>query len=139
MTDGLQEPEVSLVKRLRESGTRSEVELHEDREEAADRIEQLEREREELQKDADEADSYAWQLEARLDKLAEVEKERALLDKVVELLKEARQDLEVYVTKDWPKDAHPVYERKWNRDMELCRRIDPVLDAALADIREGRG
>lgn len=31
-----------LVKRLRESGTRSEVELHEDREEAADRIEELE-------------------------------------------------------------------------------------------------
>jgi uncharacterized protein YigA (DUF484 family) len=30
-----------LVKRLRESGSRSEVEIHEDREEAADRIEEL--------------------------------------------------------------------------------------------------
>ena len=30
-----------LVRRLRESGSRSEVELHEDREEAADRIEEL--------------------------------------------------------------------------------------------------
>ena len=33
-----------LVKRLRESGSRSEVEIHEDREEAADRIEELEAE-----------------------------------------------------------------------------------------------
>jgi len=36
-----------LVDRLRESGSRSEVELHEDREEAADRIEALEAERDE--------------------------------------------------------------------------------------------
>jgi len=36
-----------LVKRLRESGSRSEVELHEDREEAANRIEELEAERKE--------------------------------------------------------------------------------------------
>jgi hypothetical protein len=45
----------------------------------------------------------------------------------VELLKEARQDLEEYVTHEWPKDEHPVYERKWERDMELCRRIDATL------------
>jgi hypothetical protein len=58
----------------------------------------------------------------------------AKLDKAVELLKEARQDLEEYVTHEWPKDEHPVYERKWERDMELCRRID----ATLAEI-EGLG
>ena len=49
------------------------------------------------------------------------------LAKAVELLKEARQDLEWYVTHEWPKDEHPVYERKWERDMELCRRIDATL------------
>jgi len=51
----------------------------------------------------------------------------AKLAKTVELLKEARQDLEEYVTHEWPKDEHPVYERKWERDMELCRRIDSTL------------
>ena len=51
----------------------------------------------------------------------------AKLAKAVELLKEARQDLEEYVTHEWPKDEHPVYERKWERDMELCRRIDATL------------
>jgi predicted DsbA family dithiol-disulfide isomerase len=51
----------------------------------------------------------------------------AKLEKTVELLKEARQDLEEYVTHEWPKDEHPVYERKWERDMELCRRIDATL------------
>jgi hypothetical protein len=51
----------------------------------------------------------------------------AKLAKAVELLKEARQDLEEYVTHEWPKDEHPVYERKWERDMELCRRIDAML------------
>jgi hypothetical protein len=51
----------------------------------------------------------------------------AKLAKAVELLKEARQDLEEYVTHEWPKDEHPVYERKWDRDMELCRRIDATL------------
>jgi hypothetical protein len=56
-----------------------------------------------------------------------IEELEAKLAKVVELLKEARQDLEEYVTHEWPKDAHPVYERKWDRDMELCRRIDAVL------------
>ena len=51
----------------------------------------------------------------------------AKLAKAVELLKEARQDLEEYVTHEWPKDEHPVYGRKWERDMELCRRIDATL------------
>jgi hypothetical protein len=58
---------------------------------------------------------------------------KAQLAKAVELLKEARQDLEEYVTHEWPKDEHPVYERKWERDMELCRRIDAVL----AEIEKG--
>jgi aspartyl/asparaginyl-tRNA synthetase len=60
----------------------------------------------------------------------------ARLAKAVELLKEARQDLEEYVTHEWqeeyvthawPRDEHPVYERKWEQDMELCRRIDAML------------
>lgn len=59
----------------------------------------------------------------------------AKLAKAVELLKEARQDLEEYVTHEWPKDEHPVYERKWERDMELCRRVD----ATLAEIEGERG
>jgi hypothetical protein len=80
----------------------------------ADRIEALTVERELFE------DSWAY----AADKLA----------KAVELLKEARQDLEEYVTHEWPKDEHPVYERKWERDMELCRRID----ATLAEI-EGLG
>ena len=63
-------------------------------------------------------------IEALTAKLAEAE---AKLAKAVELLKEARQDLEEYVAHEWPKDEHPVYERKWERDMELCRRIDALL------------
>jgi hypothetical protein len=59
----------------------------------------------------------------------------AKLAQAVELLKEARQDLEEYVTHEWPKDEHPVYERKWERDMELCRRID----ATLAEIEGEKG
>jgi hypothetical protein len=59
----------------------------------------------------------------------------AKLEKTVELLREARQDLEEYVTHEWPKDEHPVYERKWNRDMDLCRRID----ATLAEIEGEKG
>jgi hypothetical protein len=59
--------------------------------------------------------------------LAERDSLEAKLAKAVELLKEARQDIEEYVTHEWPKDEHPVYERKWERDMELCRRIDTTL------------
>jgi hypothetical protein len=55
----------------------------------------------------------------------------AKLAKAVELLKEARQDLEEYVTHEWPKDEHPVYERKWERDMARRRRR---IDALLAEI-----
>lgn len=56
---------------------------------------------------------------------------------LVDLLKEARQDLEEYITHEWPKDEHPVYERKWERDMELCRRIDAAL--AAWEARDGIG
>jgi hypothetical protein len=63
MTDDLQKPEVSLVKRLRESGTRSEVELHEDREEAADRIDQLVATNEALERERD----HAWEKVAEAD------------------------------------------------------------------------
>jgi hypothetical protein len=64
-----------------------------------------------------------------------IEELEAKLAQAVELLKEARQDLEEYVTHEWPKDEHPVYERKWERDMELCRRID----ATLAEIEGEKG
>lgn len=234
MTDDLQKPEVSLVKRLRESGTRSEVELHEDREEAADCIEALTAENarlarvvEDISDEADLAEQEACMLEndfikaekeiealkaalrtllstAHADDHAgwcdalkettaappsprrkpmadddlirrgdalnavltadfrheahdaiadlptpapavEVQNEayaqrdlmiraNGLLEREIEkltaLLMEARQDLEVYITNEYPKEQHPYYERQWNRDMELCRRID----AALAEI-----
>jgi chromosome segregation ATPase len=85
--------------------------------------------------DAKEAEAYAEGLEAKLATCEEIGRAfeedagqlRAKLEKAVELLKEARQDLEEYVTHEWPKDEHPVYERKWERDMELCRRIDATL------------
>jgi predicted nucleic acid-binding Zn-ribbon protein len=83
-------------------------------EELEERIEELNKELSEANKRGD-----AWRFRADI---AEVK-----LAKAVELLKEARQDLEEYVTHEWPKDEHPVYERKWERDMELCRRIDATL------------
>lgn len=55
------------------------------------------------------------------------------IEKLVALLKEARADLEAYVTQEYPKHMHPLFERQWNRDMELCHRID----AALAEITTG--
>jgi fructose-1-phosphate kinase PfkB-like protein len=93
--------------------------------------------------DAKEAEAYAEELEAmnknqeamirQADRRGDALK--AKLEKTVELLKDARQDLEEYVTHEWPKDEHPVYERKWERDMELCRRID----ATLAEIEGEKG
>ena len=124
-----------LVKRLRWMG-------HEDTEAAADRIEALTEQLEAARADAKEAEAYAeglerevkqWHVdceEFRRDTKAAEDK----LAKAVELLKEARQDLEAYVTHDWPKDVHPHYDKKWERDMELCRRID----ATLAEIGGGK-
>lgn len=45
-------------------------------------------------------------------------------DRLEALLREARIELEHYVTGEYPKDEHPHYERQWNRDMDLCRRIE---------------
>ncbi len=115
-----------LVKRLRDAcrgGDTCKCSLNE----AADRIEALERER-------DKAALWATEQHACADRYAlQLGHTEARLAKAVELLKEARQDLEEYVTHEWPKDEHPVYERKWERDMELCRRID----ATLAEIEGG--
>jgi chromosome segregation ATPase len=87
----------------------------------ADRIEALTKER----------DDYAFKLADANNTYNEMHvalsEANDKLAKVLELLKEARQDLEEYVTHEWPKDEHPVYERKWERDMELCRRIDATL------------
>jgi len=132
MTDDLQKPEVSLVKKLRERGGRIPTE-------AADRIEELEQEVMRWHGLFDEKHNLLMATKdkaeaAILDLMAERYRAEARLAKAVELLKEARQDLEDYITNEWPKSEHPVYERKWHRDMELCRRID----AALAEIEGGK-
>lgn len=130
-----------LVKRLRNAKATQDF-RHTLEDEAADRIEALTEQLEAARADAKEAEAYAEELEKERDdyafKLADAnntysEMHVALsgandkLAKAVELLKEARQDLEAYVTHDWPKDVHPHYDKKWERDMELCRRIDATL------------
>jgi predicted nucleic acid-binding Zn-ribbon protein len=114
-----------------------------DARDAALRIEALTEQLEAARADAKEAEAYAEELED-MNKNQEAmirqadrrgDALEAKLAKAVELLKEARQDLEEYVTHEWPKDEHPVYERKWERDMELCRRID----ATLAEIEGEKG
>ena len=114
-----------------------------DARDAALRIEALTEQLEAARADAKEAEAYAEELED-MNKNQEAmirqadrrgDALEAKLAKAVELLKEARQDLEEYVTHEWPKDEHPVYERKWDRDMELCRRID----ATLAEIEGEKG
>mgnify|MGYP001025850980 CR=1 FL=1 len=55
---------------------------------------------------------------------------------IVELLREANNDLKAYVDADWPermRRQYPDMQRRWKRDMELCRRID----AAMRAIEEG--
>lgn len=55
---------------------------------------------------------------------------------LVDLLREASGDLKAYVDADWPENLraqYPSYQRKWERDMELCHRID----ASLRAIEEG--
>jgi len=118
--------------------------------EAADHIKALTEQLEAARADAKEAEAYAEELgkEIELNEQEacmlendfikadkQIDALKAKLAKAVELLKEARQDLEWYVTHEWPKDEHPVYERKWERDMELCRRID----ATLAEIEGEKG
>jgi predicted nucleic acid-binding Zn-ribbon protein len=116
----------------------------------ANLIEALTQQLEAARADAKEAEAYAEELEREIElneqeacmlenDFIEADKKiddlKDKLAKAVELLKEARQDLEGYVTHEWPKDEHPVYERKWERDMELCRRID----ATLAEIEGEKG
>ena len=51
---------------------------------------------------------------------------------LVDLLREARADLAVYVDTDWPEPQRSQYkplQAKWKRDMELCWRIDAALAA----------
>jgi len=115
-----------LLARLRGRGNKDTIA-------AADRIEALTAERDEARVAINQIGKCIGVLGAVQcvgDIVVEAEKRFSRLAKAVELLKEARQDLEEYVTHEWPKDEHPVYERKWERDMELCRRID----AALAEI-----
>ena len=53
---------------------------------------------------------------------------------LIDLLAEARNDLEVYVGAEYPevsRDRYPSVQRRWLRDMELCHRID----CALADLK----
>ena len=110
-----------LVDRLRERGGRIPTE-------AADRIEALTKRLTAMGEQADKDMAFIGDyIIANGKLLAEHDALEAKLAKAVELLKEARQDLEWYVTHEWPKDEHPVYERKWDRDMELCHRIDTTL------------
>ncbi len=100
-----------LLARLRGRGNKDTIA-------AADRIDAL---TEQLKTVLDREAATHFRHDAKTDEL------ETKLAKAVELLKEARQDLEHYVTHEWPKDEHPVYERKWDRDMDLCRRIDATL------------
>ena len=49
---------------------------------------------------------------------------------LVALLREAREDISVYVDTDYPEISraeYPDIQRRWHRDMEMCRRIDAAL------------
>ena len=51
-------------------------------------------------------------------------------ERVKALLREAREDLASYVDADYPETSrakYPDIQRRWHRDMELCRRIDAAL------------
>jgi hypothetical protein len=51
-------------------------------------------------------------------------------DDLMKLLKEAREDLAAYVNMDYPETTRAQYsdvQRRWHRDMELCRRIDAII------------
>ena len=50
----------------------------------------------------------------------------------VALLREARDELACYVEDAWPSDLrafYPTLQNKWERDMDLCFRIDALLAA----------
>jgi hypothetical protein len=69
--------------------------------------------------------------DAELDRAA---LDRPVVQELVAMLRVARIDLQSYVEADWPeKDrSNPMIERKYQRDMAVCRQID----AALAKIKE---
>ena len=131
-----------LVKRLRswakdiQGGSTAVYAMDLDLKNAASSIETLTEQLETARADAKEAEDCAEELARDLVKSDnDIDDLKAKLAKAMELLKEARQDLEAYVTHDWPKDVHPHYDKKWERDMELCRRID----ATLAEIEGEKG
>ena len=91
------------------------------RDDAADRIEALVKER-------DAAEHRARMRKGFIEEARdERDRAEARAERLEALLREARRDLEVYITHEYPKDEHPYYERMWNLDMELCRRIDAAL------------
>jgi hypothetical protein len=52
-------------------------------------------------------------------------------DDLIALLREARADLATYVDADYPPETrkqYPDIQRRWDRDMELCRRIDAIIE-----------
>jgi hypothetical protein len=61
-------------------------------------------------------------------------------DELTALLREARDDLADYVAADYPPESrkrYPDIERRWHRDMELCRRIDDAI--SQEPTQEGEG
>ena len=73
-----------------------------------------------------ELSTLSWQEEA-MHQNALLHQALSRAARLAALLREARIDLEHYITHEYPKHLHPYYERQWNRDMELCRRIDAEL------------
>ena len=60
-------------------------------------------------------------------------KQTARAERLEALLREARSDLAAYVDSDYTevqRANYPSVERQWQRDMELCRRIDAALKGA---------
>jgi len=67
-----------------------------------------------------------WNTRADLCDSTQDERVKAL----VGLLREAREDIAVYVDADYPEISrakYPDIQRRWHRDTELCRRIDTAL------------
>ena len=118
---------------------------------AADRMEALVKERDEATNQLDSARHSVDVLEKRVEALVErltaagrdaheaealANEALARAERLEALLREARSDLEVYVGAEYPQhlqDKYPSVARQYQRDMELCRRID----AALAALRAG--
>lgn len=55
---------------------------------------------------------------------------QARIKELEAVLREAREDLAAYVDSDYPdwvREKYPDTQRRWHRDMELCRRIDALI------------